>query len=462
MDCLIKHSLSFVINRMVKRMIEDINEYPHLITTQDWQLLESLDQAVEDRQICRNQCLGCLEFFRMIRMLSKFLNGVLKEYKKSEPLVTELRRIFSIHDELHPIALALDLANSDDYVRSKLPAILVQPYEEYVRSIKGEISILAMDYFHHEQAKCHDIILAYAILEEEQAISYTPIDINEYEDIIYIDQNFASEYESNKNFQQQIENFKKMANCKFVYSPYLIEDGIKMSRVRLHEYLESVEKLTGNTMFVRSKKDLIIANESIQITRERVDLWRNATRAAEDLKLNEMNYNYWAYPHYSIKSDLPKQVNANVSEFLESLRPYLSKSKFDVDSATDKSKTEIARSLSAATIGKSFSLQDLIDRSIKYENDIQCMACIENLCQFLDLINYKTESLSKIKKVRSSLQDTEHLKHAWKADYFVTNDIRLRARGEFIYSSLRLKTKFISIEDLKGIIADQFKKSKIN
>ena len=93
MNCLIKHSQSFIIESVVKRLIEDVNEYSYLLITEDWRLLMSLDKSVGERKICQKQCLGCLEFARTVTMLSNFINGILSANKESEALVTELCRI---------------------------------------------------------------------------------------------------------------------------------------------------------------------------------------------------------------------------------------------------------------------------------------------------------------------------------------------------------------------------------
>lgn len=457
MNCLIKHSLGFVIESVIRRLVEDVNEYSYLLTTEDWRLLMNLDKAVGDRHSCQNECLGCLESARMVSMFSNFINGVLSANKESEVVVTELCHLFAVPNESDPIVLALDMVVSPDYVKSKIPEKSIPAYEKYVDAVKGEISRLALDHFHHEQAKCHDTILAYGNLEREQVIAYEPIEMAAGGELFYVDQNVVSKYGSDQNFSRQIENFKKKVDCKFVYSPYVIEDGVKMSRVRLAEYFEAIEALTDNTMLVRSEGGVMLAREDIQITFDRVLLWRNATRAAEDLKVQKMHCNNWGHPHFSRRSKLSEWVNKNIDDFLNSLRPYLDDRSCDFDFNDYESDRALCRRLCAATIGKSFSLQALVDRSIKYEGNAECMVCIEHLCDFLDLINYQTEPLSEPSKIRSSLQDTEHLKHAWKADYFVTDDKRLRIRGAFIYSVLGLGTKFISIGELKERIASEFK-----
>jgi len=56
MNCLIKHSQSFIIESVVKRLIEDVNEYSYLLTTEDWRLLMSLDKSVGERKV-GNKCV---------------------------------------------------------------------------------------------------------------------------------------------------------------------------------------------------------------------------------------------------------------------------------------------------------------------------------------------------------------------------------------------------------------------
>src|SRR5690606_18095456 len=168
MNCLIKHSQSFVIESLVKRLIADINIYSHLLTTVDWQLLISLNNAVGERQNCQKNCLGCLEFSSMLHILSTFIHGVSSANKKSEAIVTELCRIFTVPNDLDPVVLALDLVVSPNYVKSKISAEYILLYEKYVDAVKSNISRLALDHFLPEQAKCNDTILAHVNLDQEQ------------------------------------------------------------------------------------------------------------------------------------------------------------------------------------------------------------------------------------------------------------------------------------------------------
>ncbi|WP_199934109.1 hypothetical protein [Stenotrophomonas sp. S48] len=446
-----------MIDRLVTRLIDDVNEYSNLLETEDWRLFLSLHQAVDDKKHCQRNCQSCLEFSIMMNMLCDFFDGVQRKNEENDKLIAELHHLLGIPIASNHVSLALDLVISPSYVKEKIPANLVQPYEKYAIAIRREVSRLAMTHYLNKQNKCNLEILSHANLEQEQVTDYNPASTSAYEELLYVDQNVISKYANDNNFRRQIENFKRKASRQFIYSPYVIEDGVKMSRARLSEYFDSIEKLTDNTMLVRSKNGLILAKENAQITLDRVLLWKNVTRAAEDRKISVMNYNYWGHPYYSRGSKLSERANKDIHEFLASFRPYLCEVGVDVDLDDHDSDRALYRRLSAATIGKSFSLNALVNDSITHESDAQCIACIEHLCEFLDLINYQTEPLSELSKIRSSLQDTEHLKHAWKADYFVTDDRRLRTRGDFIYAKLGLRTKFIGTKDLKERIAGEFK-----
>ena len=104
----------------------------------------------------------------------------------------------------------------------------------------------------------------------------------------------------------------------------------------------------------------------------------------------------------------------------------------------------------------SFGLEELVSGYIKTNNDFDCIDKIDNLCEILDFINFETDTEEQ--KIKSSYQDTEHLKHAWKCKYFITNDKKLIKRGKFIYSLLNIDTEFLTISEFKEMMISQYKK----
>ncbi|ALE00468.1 hypothetical protein PSYRMG_11895 [Pseudomonas syringae UMAF0158] len=456
MDCLLKFGLSCTLKGVIQKLLNNKNNYSALVRTDEWSLIGYLDSQIQKRNMCERPCLGCLEFTRVAGMFQTLTKDIVLANDQHKQLLDCLCNTFRI-EESDPIALALDLTAAPGYVKSKISSDYISDYEKYHTTIDGAFYSLALDHYSHEQAKHSDTLMSHGDLERQQVISYTPLESEAGQELFYLDQNIISKCADDHNLRMQIVNFRKKSGCSFVYSPYVIEDGIKMSRVRLAEYFNVIREVTDLSMLAMMDGKISFVTEDIEITSDRVLLWRDATSAAEDLKVSKMHFNHWGYSHYARNSRVAARANKNINEFLDSLRPYLSSEASDLDFDDFESDYAIYHRLNAATIEKPFSLDELITRSLSFENETECVELIESLCELLDLINYKTESLSEPAKIRSSLQDVEHLKYAWKANYFVTEDARLRARGEFIYSVLQLKTNFIDLVGLKGKIKDEFK-----
>ncbi|CRM21998.1 hypothetical protein [Pseudomonas sp. 8 R 14] len=457
MDCLLKLGFSYTLKNIVQKIVDDKSCYSVLVGTDEWRLATHLDSQIQKRVMCERQCLGCLEFVRVASMFTRLTTDIVTANDEHKPLVECICKMFEIDTGVDPVVLALELISAPSYLKSKIHRDLVSDYDKYESAINGAFYSLALDHYMHEQAKCSDTVMSYGDLESKQVVSYFPFEKQVAQKIFYLDQNIISKCSNDSSLRKQVIDFRNKTGCEFVYSPYVIEDGIKMSSIRLSEYFDVVSEITNNSMLANIEGQISLVKEDIGVTSQRVLLWRGATKAAEDQKIYKMHYNHWGYSHYSRQSRISKRVNKDINAFLESLRPHLEEDEHDLDFDDFESEYSICRRLYAATIGKSFSLNDLVNGSIPFESEQECVGHIEDLCEFLDLINYQTESLSEPEKIKSSLQDVEHLKHAWKADYFVTEDNRLRARGEFIYSVLRIKTKFLDAAGFKGQIIAEFK-----
>ncbi|WP_334598657.1 hypothetical protein [Pseudomonas alvandae] len=452
MDCIIKIGFSLALKGIIQKLVDNAQSYNILVRSDEWRVAVNLEAKINNKRVCEDLCPGCLEFERTAKMFVDFTQSISRTNDKNENLINKLRSTFLLSEEKDPVSLAMDLIAAPIYVKSKIEKDNIEKIEDYAREIQGAIYALALDHYLHEQAKCSGRLLSHGELEQKQVISYERITILEGQKIFYADQNFISKYGSDSNLKIQVDNFKSRVGCNFIFSPYVIEDGIKMNRVRLKEYLESVESLTDCIMLVRSGETLTLAKEDIHKTFNRVILWRDATRAAEDQKIFKMLYNHWGYSHFSRGSKFSKRANDNIIELFESLRPHLIDMDHEIEFDDFESDPALCVRLNAYTIEKSFTLHDLVSLQITPENDLHRIELIDELCDFLDFINYKTEALSEQDKIRSSLQDAEHLKHAWLADYFITDDKRLRARGELIYSVIGVKTKFINRGELKGLM----------
>ena len=54
-------------------------------------------------------------------------------------------------------------------------------------------------------------------------------------------------------------------------------------------------------------------------------------------------------------------------------------------------------------------------------------------------------------KIKSNMQDLEHIKVATDADYFVTNDKKLLNRAKVIFKFLDIKTEVLNLKGFKKL-----------
>jgi hypothetical protein len=460
MDCLSKHSLSYIFKSIIGDLVEDFSNYCSVRESDEWKLILKLDASLENHMVCEDQCLGCLEYGIVVQYYNNFASSLIDANSKSQALVSKLCEVFALAEVDDPILLAFELTSAPSYVTKKIPVELVDDYECYVSAVSSAFAGLSLSYYNHKMMECNDTILSHSDLEQRQVVEYTPVEHEQSQVVFYLDQNFVSQCVDNPNLKKQLRNYQNRKKCMVICSPYLIEDGIKMNQVRFGEYLEAVVEMTGGVMLAKHNNALSFVQEDIKQTARRVALWTPVTRAAENHKFYKSLYNQCGFPQFARNSPLSRMANDNIDAFLQYLRPHMDVDIFSDDGKDPEPNSAVAnfRILNATLLQKSVDLGEIIERKISADDDFEIMEKIEHLCEFLDYINYKTESLSNIKKIRSSLQDAEHLKHAWKADYIVTNDARLRTRGKLIYSMLGLKTEFLDESELKAKFIEEFRR----
>ncbi len=192
--------------------------------------------------------------------------------------------------------------------------------------------------------------------------------------------------------------------------------------------------------------------EEITTIVKRVLLWIQPTKAAESLKFYTYLYNQNAYPMFKrdSKSSYYQEINKDIKSFFKNinLKPEM------------KDLKKMLNSYITMLKSYPFDLEMLEKGNIKVDNDFDCIEKIDKLCEFLDFINYETDK--EIQKIKSSYQDTEHLKHAWKCKYFITNDEKLIKRGKFVYSILGINTIFLTNVEFKKMMIEQLKNNDKN
>lgn len=314
---------------------------------------------------------------------------------------------------------------------------------KYLDEAGAIIDSLSLDYDLHRITDLHDVILNNKSVAEINPVRYIKVELAENSKKIYIDQNFVAKFSLDK-VRRQVQNAKINSQFCFLFSPYVVEDGIKMNPVYLEEYLKDVQSITDGIFFAFHRDILTTVYEEISELVERVLRWEAVTRAAEELKVVNANFCFTGYPLLRRRQKEICELNKDPSNFFKKVKDGNYEAKF----------TRLVNALFIKH-ATGFGVEDLAAGSIVVESDLNCSQKIESICGLLDKLNFCTDDRDK--EIRSSYQDTQHLMHAWKADYFVTDDNNLRKRGAYVYSLLGIKTIFLSSADLMGIISAQYK-----
>lgn len=447
MDCVVKLNISYILKILIGKLVSDSDSWMELKTSEEFNLWIMLEEGLKDRTICEKQCMGCLDYHLVSRIFYSFIEKIKIINNKNTDLINCLSDKFSLKHEEDPVSLAFELISNPVYVERQLDEETHHQYKQYVKGVEQASSALAVEYCQQRMTELHDIIMSNSHFGEMQSFRYDEFEVSPTLNTFYLDQNFVSKCVNDKNFMLQVENYKKNSKSIFLSSAYLIEDGIKMNRVFLKSYFELLFELTNNILIARQDRNLKFFKEQVDSTVERIILWLETTRAAEGLKLYKSLYNNYAYPMFNRKNNITQKLNKDIKAFFANIDDDFHPESFD----RELNGHNIILPMMSSKCYQ-FTIQDIKKGHITFDNDFDCMNMIEQLSELMDVINFQTESHKDINKIKSSYQDTEHLKHAWKSDYFITDDVKLIKRGQYIYSLLGIKTKFLKINDFKNMM----------
>ena len=395
----------------------------------------------------------CISFLDLTTIYEYFINfqqslyDLFEEHKK---LCVHLYEAFHLNGKTPEILVCANIYKHKDYVSEKIDAEFKDEFKQLLYKIDSCKTSFLINFFSYRGAHYNDIILNEYMTLKDLKPNFIKITIDNTKKSIYVYQNVLSEYISGKDIKlcNDIDKLKESGSSIFVFSPYIIEDGIKMDIMRFNVYLEKILSLTDGVLMGRIDDELAFINEDINSLVGRVLRWLPATVAAEEYKYITAKINELSNSYFDKNSKLVKRISNNIGFFFSDKHVI---ENIILDSERELSLYEFLK-WTIISKGLSFSIDDLINRKITWTNDEDLINKIEGLCTFLDLINYKTESTKDKMKVKSSYQDIQHLTHAWKCNYLLTNDKRLISRGEFIYYILRIETKILRANEINTLI----------
>ncbi|WP_447774253.1 hypothetical protein [Aeromonas veronii] len=443
-------TLKKIHNVLIRNIIESIIKNPEKL--QEIFFSEEMDSCfdiyskIPEELLSDTSSADSIDFTLLTQLFSSFFDKLFEIQNEFASEIESIGAHFKINLEVcrkHIVSTYHQtIVNEERIIASKID--VVDSYIKYLNDTNKCISSLAVNYSNKRILDLSGTITGHADLSHTQQIEYIKSDINHDSVIFYMDQNSISKIMKNdRNIIRQIKSIKNKKNFLLTFSPYLFEDGIKMNAIYMNEYINCIMDVTDGLMITRNEQGLGYFTENINTLIARINHWLPATKAAEEIKVYDSIINY--YSNLSLSKRKP-EINKNLDDFISKIYDG------DFEKANDTDRYILARLMSLG-----LSIKDIKAVQINYNNDNQCIDLIHKLSDFLDIIGYQTESLSQVNKIKSSYQDNEHLKHAWKANYFVTDDVKLKQRGSFIYKKLRLKTNFISYSEFASILAEQLK-----
>ncbi|POD93004.1 hypothetical protein [Pectobacterium odoriferum] len=395
----------------------------------------------------------CVQFYDFTTIYEYFLEFQknLNDILNSSPKFREYIYFkFNLNENAPNLLVSATIFKHKEFISDNIDKEQNEHLYQIASKIEGAWLSFLIKFLYYRGVHYNDIINNEYKKLKNIPVTFERLIIEDDKKSIYIDQNIASDYVvgKNKNLNENIKKIKDIGRYRFVFSPYLIEDGIKMDIIYFNLYIRNVLLLTDGILMGRIDDELSFVKENPDLLIDRILKWLPATSAAEEYKYIQAKLNEIMYPNFNKQSKLGRKISNDINSvfndesFMKNtvLNPEINRTLYDFIE------------WKIIDLGFGASIDDLISSRIICDNDSDVINKIEGLCSLLDVVNYKTESLKDKSKIKSSYQDIQHLTHAFKCEYLVTNDNNLIMRGRYIYNVLGLKTKFINGDELHKFI----------
>jgi len=90
MNCTIKLSISYVFEKFIEIIIEDINKWHESSYSEEMLLWIELENTLEEQEVCEKQCKGCLDY----RLVSEiFLDFRTKIHENNQKYIKLIRHV---------------------------------------------------------------------------------------------------------------------------------------------------------------------------------------------------------------------------------------------------------------------------------------------------------------------------------------------------------------------------------
>lgn len=391
------------------------------------------DYKIIDKASLCLACEGCLDFEFLTKIWFRYIYELDEICKNEQIFINNLLNKFHVPGELwEKYYFIMALSENKEFLFENYPEIDKDILERVSSSAKTAYLNLCQTYYSNLIADCNDKVLDLFTVLNKRNLNFSDVNVTG-QTIVYFDTNVFSEYVNNRSFYSLV-NHSKSKLYTYVYSPYILEDGIKSDRIHfLHDCNKLVE-LTDNKTILAIDDTFLIKKEDVFNCAKRVHLFRDYTQAQEEKNVYNKKFYEVIFLPMPNKKQNSEKLNKDFFSFFQN----------------DVSKNDELEDYMKAILyhaDNSLDLSDIINSSIKYEN---LQKVVDGLFQFFDYIGYAYDKDEKT--LKSSIQDLEHVKSAIASDIFVTTDEKLYKRATVIYTLLGIKTKVMKKDDFKQLL----------
>lgn len=435
MNDVIQQAMANILFNKLMECFDDLECLSGIQTTKEFRIVDELAEKLEQLLKFSNRS-PCVDYELVINIWNTLYNDVVKLNDDYNLLILKLVDIYKLRmgDSFQIFG---SLIKHDTKVMQKLDGEDFRKFKEYVckgNEIVRDFRVSLLNYYSSDLTdrflnNCHVI--------NDNNINYTSIEIKGTS--IYLDQNAVSYIANHGKCMEQCLQAKKNNVISFVYSSYLVEDSINMNPLFLEEYLDNLLKITNHQMVGVMENGLCFVTEPISQTIERVKKYSKLTKTFETHRFVKVIEHYHNYPELRKGREFYNEICKDPIKFFN-----------------DDGKINIPGfELIERNFGNNQLIADLINSGKVRETTLQEKnKLIEDILNLFDFINFETESvrLDNAKKIYSSYRDNSHLIHACITDYFVTDDAKLKKRGNIIYSLIGSNTKVISSKEFSQLL----------
>lgn len=431
----IQQAMANILFNKLMECFDDLEFLSGIQTTKEFRILDELKEKL-DELLTSSSISSCVDYELVINTWNTLYKDVTTLNDDYNLLILKLVNIYKLRMK-DSFQIFGSLIKHDTKIMQKLDGRDLREFKEYVckgNEIVRDFRVSLLNYY---SAELTDRFLDNCHLINDNNINYTPVEIKGTS--IYLDQNAISYIVNHKKCMEQCLEAKKNNVISFVYSSYLVEDSINMNPFFLEEYLDNLLKITNHHMVAVMKNGLCFVTEPISQTIKRVKKYSKLTKTFETHRFIKVIEHYHNYPQLRKGRELYNEICKDPIKF------------FNNDGKANIPGFEL--------IERNFGNVQLISGLIKSGKVRETTSqeksqLIEDILKLFDFINFETESvrLDNARKIYSSYRDNSHLIHAYITDYFVTDDAKLKSRGNIIYSLIGSNTKVINSKEFSQLL----------